>query len=389
MGPFLGPVASALLAALAAGLVLGVLRLGSVSLDWWRARTAPRGAVAEPAPPTESAAPKESSSASAVPGPPIDPGAFRRSASALALLAWVGALLLALGHASEAAPPSRPHTLASLIGSALQALVFGVAAASVAAVFERALGMVLHRLGRPDRMPEPGLSLAELWRNARAALPGHERTREPLGAGLATSLVFASAIGVWSVLVSAVAGHPPPALALVAGGSLLSLPLAYAVAADRTPDPGRARRRQDTALRQLLVAPVWALALLVLATPSVSPAARIAGIVALALVSGATLPGVVPPASAFLFPTRGDADAPDAAVRLFTDAAHYAWLSAWALGLALAITTFKPTPANVAGTALGLLLLLLIARRFPRPSWLLRGRFAEGRHVGPAAEQNP
>jgi len=46
MDPFLGPVAGALLAALGAGVALGVVRLRRLSLAWWRRRRATPAALA-------------------------------------------------------------------------------------------------------------------------------------------------------------------------------------------------------------------------------------------------------------------------------------------------------------------------------------------------------
>ncbi|MEO6461806.1 MAG: hypothetical protein ABIP29_01905, partial [Candidatus Eisenbacteria bacterium] len=99
MDPYLGPACGALLAALVAGAVLGVVRLRRVSLDWWRRRAA---ASAPPDP----AAPTPAVPADAL---PIDPAVAPPVFAALggsALVALVVAGLAFVAGASRSSAPA-------------------------------------------------------------------------------------------------------------------------------------------------------------------------------------------------------------------------------------------------------------------------------------------
>lgn len=368
MDPFLGPVASASLAALGAGILLGLVRLGGLSLEMWRRWT------------EEPSTQPVRANAPASPSAPVGKDVlrlFRRARTGMVLLGLVAAigLLIALTGPEIPRPPivgapSEPRStsgswplggLPLVLATALEYLVLGLAAAAMVVVLDRGMHALLARLGRVPAEPEQALS--EMWKTARQALPGRSVGHEPPGVGLAYAAIFASGIGAFGTVLAIASGDPMPQAILFAGAAALALPASYAAAAERTTESALARRRQDAALRQLTVAPVWVLALLLLTwtdAPAILRGLALAALLPAALVA---LPGTTHRALMLAVPLRGDLDAPSGAVRALTDAAHYVWLAAWSLGIALLSAGPRGGTAKITGFALAVLLVFGVLRR--------------------------
>ena len=113
--------------------------------------------------------------------------------------------------------------------------------------------------------------------------------------------------------------------------------------------------RQRAALRQLIAAPAWALALVALvATPpgASTVAAHAPAWIALALAVLAGMPGTSLREQFVQFHRGGDFPEPSAPVRAISGAAHHAWFAAWSVFMA--VTWF-------AGQALWVVLLAALA----------------------------
>ena len=226
MDPFLGPVAGALLAALGAGVALGVVRLRRLSLAWWRRRRATPAALAP--------------AAAVVPYPEEAPGIAPAVAppvfAALAAIAAVAVVVAGLSFVAGAArpdpppvpigfrvilpgeggpPPSLAARASSVAGFAVLVVVATLGLALAAAALDRGLGQLAARLARrKDAGDEDRLTVTDLVATARALLPGApEPVRgEPFGVGLAYIVLFATAVlGVGALLSTLVPGTRPPA----------------------------------------------------------------------------------------------------------------------------------------------------------------------------------
>jgi hypothetical protein len=408
MDPFLGPVAGALLAALGAGGALGVVRLRRLSLDWWRRRAARATAPPEPAADAAATAPSLSPADDA-PDPSVAPPVFSAlGAVALAALTVAG-LALAVGAAGGPAPGGAPLALpplagapsslaafaarsSALVGFALATVLATLGLALAASALDRGLArlgtIALRKLrGDPRAGGEERLAVPDLVSAARSLLPGAAApTRgEPFGVGLAyVVLLAAAALGAGSLL--AAAGAPDrrdlSGFAALAALGLLATPALYAAAAERSRDPLRARLRRDAAVRQLAVAPAWAIAGGVfavapsLAAPGPVPAAIVAivSFVVFAATVAVALPGAgADPGAWSAPPLGGDRAEPAAAVRALTGLAHYAWIVvALVLPFVLRARDAAAVPAALATGAaavLGFLAARAALRRFaPAPA---------------------
>jgi hypothetical protein len=396
MDPYLGPVAGALLAALGAGVALGVVRLRRLSLAWWRRRRAAPPASATAA--AEAAGAAGAAAAAAVPGPEDTPGIAPAVAppvfAALAAIAAVAVVVAGLSFVSGAARPLAPPTwsgsfvvlpgqggpppslaarVSSVAGFAVLVVVATLGLALAAAALDRGLGRVAARFVRrkdaaAERPDGERLTVTDLVATARALLPGAPQPArgEPFGVGLAYIVLFAAAtLGVGALLSALVPGTRPPApgpgSAALAALALLATPALYAAAAERSHDPLRARLRRDAAVRQLAAAPVWLVAGAVIVARSDAPGSVFVPLVAAALFvvsAAAALPGAGADPSAWNAPPLGgDRAEPAAAVRALTGIAHYAWL------VVLATLPFVARDRGIAGvpwTGLGLGALMLV-----------------------------
>jgi len=386
MGPFLGPFAAAFLAALIAGAALGLIRLSRHSLAWWRRGRAPVPALA----PADGSMPAPESLVPAGAFPGVQ-GAIG-CAVAAATLITVAALARSFGLRGPvllpALPPIAPHPfdpaiflpralgLAAFAALALAGTIgLALVTALLDAGFTRALAWASARLGRARVSgAESGLSLADLREGASGLWGGVHERQETFGVGVAFVALFVTPVAAIALLacvafgVPAVAGvHGPlvmPREALLLFGALfLAVPAAYAAAAERSQRDEGARLRRRAALRQLVAAPLWALALLVLGLPGEGGAPDFVDTLAWLLLAASVLvalPGTT--ALALLLPPRGgDQAEPSAALRAMTGLAHHAWLAAWAAYAALALAP-GPSPLAFALTMLGTMLALLAAR---------------------------
>ena len=394
MGPFLGPFAAAFLAALIAGAALGLIRLSRHSLAWWRRLRAPAMALA----PADGAAPLPESLEPAVPFPGVQ-GAIGCAAAA-ATLVTVAALARSFGLRGPSMPPAlpliAPHPFDpeaflprafGLAAFAALALAGTIALALITALLDagvtRSLGWASARLGRARmRGAESGLSLADLREGVSGLWGGAHERQETFGVGVAFVALFVTPVAAIALLacaafgVPAVAGvHRPlvmPREALLLFGALfLAVPAAYAAAAERSQRDEGARLRRRAALRQLVAAPLWALALVVLGLPGEGGPPNLVDALAWVLLAASVLvalPGTT--ALGLLLPPRGgDQAEPSAALRAMTGLAHHAWLAAWVAYAALALAP-GPAPLTFALTTFGLLLALLAARALALAAWV-------------------
>jgi len=361
MGPFLGPFAAALLAALAAGLTLGILRLSRRSLEWWKRRSRP--AVLPGALEAMADAP------AFVPLPefPGVNGAIACASVSALLLGFVA--LLVPGPASSPPIASHPFSQAVLAPRALQAFVFGVAAlaatvavALFASLLERGLRFVIARASARIRQLRAlhledveTLSLKDLRDVAVHA--GRARGDEPFGVGLSYVALFVTPVFAFGLVARAAQGPVPPAWIPLFAALYLAVPAAYAAAAERSQRDLGARHRRRAALRQLLAAPAWALALIAIALPGGLP--HVAGWLSLACAALLALPGATEGRGLLDLPTGGDEDEPSNAVRAISGLAHHAWLGAWAAFAAFAIGP-PGARALVLGGLLAVLALLVL-----------------------------
>jgi len=394
MGPFLGPFVAAFLAALIAGAALGLIRLSRHSLAWWRRVRAPAPLLATadgPVPAPESPAPT-------TPFPGVQ-GAIGCAVAAAALIT-VAALARSFGLRGPALPPilppiaPHPFEPATFLPRALGLAAFAALAlagtlglALVTSMLDagltRALAWGSVRFGwARTRGGADGLSFADLREGASGLWRATPERKETFGVGVAYVALFVTPVAAIALLacaafgVPAVAGvHGPlpmPREALLLFGALfLAVPAAYASAAERSQRDEGARLRRRAALRQLLAAPVWTGALVVLGLPGEGGSPNLVAVLAwivLAVSVLVALPGTT--ALSLLVPPRGgDQAEPSAALRAMTGLAHHAWLAAWAAYAALALAP-GPSPLAFALTMLGALLALLAARALALAVWV-------------------
>ena len=410
MDPYLGPVAGALLAALGAGVALGVVRLHRVSLAWWRRRAA----ASSPAPAAAPVAPDVS--AASADASAIDPAVAPPVFAPLGAIAAVALVVAGLAIVAGAAAPGttwRPLVLrpiapaplselaarvSSVVGFAVLAVVVTAGVALLAAELDRAIGRLRARLARRGAAGDAdaaALSVPDIVATARSLLPGAPAPArgEPFGVGLAYVALFGAAtLGVGALIAAFLASAesglhgritilmsgvrdpgplPPdfPAMAALAALAFLATPVLYAAAAERSRDPLRARLRRDAAVRQLVAAPVWLIAGAVLVGGRVAPlpiAATIVAVLLFVAAAAVALPGAGADPDAWIAPPRGgDRAEPATAVRALTGVAHFAWI------VVLAVLPFVARPAwppgqGVPWGALGLgglaLVLFLVVR---------------------------
>jgi hypothetical protein len=393
MGPFLGPFVAAFLAALVAGAALGLTRLSRRSLEWWRRRRAPapEPAIAESGFGADVSAP--------APFPGVH-GAIACAVSAAALIA-IAALGRSFGLRSLAGPPVlppialHPFNPVTFAPRALAALGFGavaLAATLVLALASSLIDGVLRRglawafarvrLGRAPRAPaDATLTLSDLRVGASGLWGDAARGGEPFGVGLVFVALFVTPVAAVALLLALVwAGRAPSGGAMLTrdalllfGALFLAVPAAYAAAAERSQRDEGARLRRRAALRQLVAAPVWGVALLALGLPGGTGASvtDLPAWIVLACAVLVALPGATA-ARALLAPPRGgDALEPSAALRALTGLAHHGWLAAWAGFAALALVP-ATRPAVLALAAPGVLIAALAVRALAFTAWSRR-----------------
>jgi len=353
MDPYLGPVAGALLAAFAAGIALGVVRLRRLSLEWWRRRASRAGAAA-----LNSAADAPDADG------PLDLAAAPPVFGALALTALVALLGVAVAARGEFAavraatppPAAVPALPPSWTAFAAQAsglvLVAGLAflltlgAALAVSLLDRAVARLLARFVPGERPVAPD---GELDVPALVAAAGREQgPGEPFGVGLASIVLIAATVFAMASLVVALGGGPSPVPAVAV--ALLVVPVAYAAAAERASRPEAARLRRDAAVRQLAVAPLWGAGLVF------APSAL--ALAALALAGALALPGASAQPGAFMLPWGGDAAEPSPVVRALSRVAHGAWIAILAALPFVAVA--GPVTSIVDGVALAARVLLAL-----------------------------
>ena len=362
MGPFLGPFAAALLAALAAGLTLGILRLSRRSLEWWKRRSRP--AVLPGALEAMADAP------AFVPLPefPGVNGAIACASVTALLLAFVALLV----PGPESAPPiaEHPFTPALLAPRAVEAFVFGFAAlaatlavALIASLLDRGLRWLIARASARIRQLR-ALHLEDVetlsLRNLRdvAAHVGRVRGDEPFGVGLSYIALFVTPVFAIALVARASQGPVAPAWIPLFASMFLAVPAAYAAAAERSQRDLGARHRRRAALRQLLAAPAWAIALIALALPGALP--HVAAWLALACTALLALPGATEGRGLLELPSGGDEGEPSPAVRAISGLAHHSWLGAWAAFGAFAIAQAPGARGLILCGLLALLALLVL-----------------------------
>ncbi len=393
MGPFLGPFAAALLAALIAGAALGLTRLSRRSLEWWRRLRAPAVDAASPVP-------DPSSELGALPAAGVFPGVHGAIACAVTASALIA--LAALAHTLPWLLPATPPALPAIaphpfdpttfVPRALGVLVF--AAIAFAATLALALGSALLDVGlrgalawafvrlklRPaaQARADSALSFADLRAGASGLWHGGARASEPFGVGVGYVALFVTPVAAIALLLRAASvtahalgsGPLPREAFLLFVALFLVVPAAYAAAAERSQREEGARLRRRAALRQLLAAPLWALALLVLGMPGAGgfSAVDLPAWLLLAASVMVALPGATG-AKALLVPPRGgDAGEPSAALRAMTGLAHHGWIAAWAGYAALALAPAN-APLVLGLAALGVLAALLGGRALLFTAW--------------------
>ena len=361
MGPFLGPFAAALLAALAAGLTLGILRLSRRSLEWWKRRSRP--AVLPGALEAMADAP------AFVPLPDF-PGVHGAIACAAAAALLVGLVAFLAPGPFGPPPVIAPHPFlpTSLVPRALTHFAFGFAAlattlalALLASLLERGLREGIARVSARVRQLRAlhvddlaPLSIADLRAGAAAMLSGAARDNEPFGVGLSYVALFVTPVAAVALVARIALGPAAPGWIPLFAALFLTVPAAYAAAAERSQRDALARQRRRAALRQLLVAPAWALSLIGLALPGPLPHA--AGWLALACATLLGLPGSTQGTGLLEVPSGGDEAEPSAAVRAISGLAHHGWVGAWA-----GFASFHAAPALDAGRIVSGALVALLA----------------------------
>ncbi|MEP7027754.1 MAG: hypothetical protein ABI960_04085 [Candidatus Eisenbacteria bacterium] len=388
MGPFLGPFAAALLAALIAGAALGLTRLSRRSLEWWRRLRAPRAEA-----PAFDLFPED-----AIPPVPHGfPGVHAAIACAVGAAACIG--LAALGRTfALGAPPAlpeigrHPFDPATFVPRALGVLAFAaiafaatLALALVSAVLDVALRRGLSwafarlKLASSARTPaDAGLSIADLRAGASGLWQGGARGGEPFGVGVGFVALFVTPVAAIALLLRAApatarvlgTGPLPPEALLLFAVLFLAVPAGYAAAAERSQREEGARLRRRAALRQLVAAPLWALALLALgaARPGEATLADLPAWIVLALAVLLALPGTTGARALLVPPRGGDVAEPSAVVRAMTGLAHHGWLAAWAGFAALALASRGGAPV-MGLSALGILGALLAGRALAFSAW--------------------
>jgi len=366
MDPYLGPVAGAFLAAFAAGVALGVVRLHRLSLEWWRRRVAARRG-APSADPTDAATDAD---------PPLDVATAPPVFVALALATFVALLGVAFAAGDRGAfgaagsvpagalvAPSFGELAArtsALVAIAALAFFFTLGCALLVSGLESAIARFLARFVPAVRAtPEDeALDVPGLVAAARGAA-------EPFGVGFASIVLFASTVFAATAVLLALVGGPSPVSAVAL--ALLAVPVTYAAAAERTGRPDVARLRRDAAVRQLAAAPAWAAGFAFAPSPFALAALAIGG--ALALPGAPARPGAYGP------PWGGDATEPNPAVRTLSRVAHGAWIVILAMlpivAVPAGVTTFASAALLVARIGLALVALLAaraLVRRFVFPA---------------------
>ena len=367
MGPFLGPFAAAFLAALAAGLTLGILRLSRRSLEWWKRRSRP--AVLPGALEAMADAP------AFVPLPdfPGVHGAIACAAVAALLVGFVAFLAPGpFGPPPVIAP--HPFTAAQIAPRALTHFAFGFAAlattlalALFASLLERGLRAAIARVSarvrhlrslHVEELTDSPLSIADLREGAALLLSGTARGNEPFGVGLSYIALFVTPVAATALVARVVLGPAPPGWIPLFAATFLAVPAAYAAAAERSQRDAGARQRRRAALRQLLAAPAWALALIGLALPGTLPHA--AGWLALACAALLALPGSTEGTGLLEVPSGGDEAEPSTSVRAISGLAHHGWMGAWAGFASYHATPVPGALPMLAGALLALVGLLLL-----------------------------
>jgi hypothetical protein len=355
MGPFLGPFAAAFLAALAAGLTLGILRLSRRSLEWWKRRVRP--AVLPGALEAMADAP------AFVPLPDF-PGVHGAIACAAAAALLVGFVAF-LAPGPFGPPPviaQHPFTPTALAPRALTHFAFGFAAlattlalALLASLLERGLRATIARVSARVRqlralhvedLDESPLSMADLKAGAALLLSGTARGNEPFGVGLSYVALFVTPVAATALVARAALGPAPPGWIPLFATAFLAVPAAYAAAAERSQRDAGARQRRRAALRQLVAAPAWALALIALTLPGTVP--HVAGWLALACAALIALPGSTEGTGLLEVPSGGDEAEPSPSVRAISGLAHHGWIGAWA-----GFMSFHAAPVVGAGPLVG------------------------------------
>jgi hypothetical protein len=371
MDPYLGPVAGALLAAFAAGIALGVVRLRRLSLEW-RRRASRAGAAAS----NSAADPPDADGALDLAAAPPVFGALALTA----LVALLGVAVAARGEfaavraatpppaAVPALPPSWSAFAAQASGLVLVAglaFLLTLGAALAVSLLDRAVARLLARFAPGERPLAPD---AELDVPALVAAAGRTHgPGEPFGVGLASIVLIAATVFAMASLLVALGGGPSPVPAVAV--ALLVVPVAYAAAAERASRPAAARLRRDAAVRQLAVAPLWGAGLVFAPSPPALAALALAGAVA--------LPGALAQPGTFALPWGGDAAEPSPVVRALSRVAHGAWIAILAALPFVAVA--GPVTSIVDGAVLvARILLALVA--------FLAGRAVLRRFVLPQAE---
>jgi len=359
MDPYLGPVAGASLAAFAAGLLLGVVRLRRK----FRAHSARKGmkaASTDAATPTPAVDAPDTASVDADTAPPVF------GALALVAIASGLAVVVAARAAGDAPPPvaAAPGPSLAVLAARLStialvgafACVLALGASFLVALLERGIARVLARFVPATRAvpEETPLDVGALLASGRT-----RGEAEPFGVGLATLVLVGAPVFATGCLVVAAGGGPAPAAAVAV--ALLLVPVAYAAAAERTPHPAAARLRRDAAVRQLAAAPVWGAALAAFPSP-----------VALALfplAAAFALPGTHERPGVFALPWGGDRAEANPAVRALSRVAHGAWIAVVAALPVVALAGPARGPGETAvlvGRALVALVALVAARAIVR-----------------------
>lgn len=362
MGPLLGPFAAAFLAALIAGLALGLVRVSRLSQEWWQRWRARAGAELA----TESRVAGVPAPAATLPAPGDFPSVHGAIACAVIAAALLGLAALgrapippaATGLAAPIAIASHPFDPVTFVPRALAQALFALVV--LAAAFALALGSA--SLERALRRLVP-LSLADLRAGAMELWTGAERPNEPFGVGLSLIALFAAPVAALALVARSAWGPQGPEGTLLFAALFFAVPAAYAAAAERSQRDEIAHLRRRAALRQLLAAPVWTLALLAVSRDGEGTSFLAHPTGWLALLCGVliALPGTANATGLLHLPQGGDEAEPSAAVRAITGLSHHAWLVAWAAFAALWFV--RPFGLIViALVTVGMLALLLAAR---------------------------
>jgi hypothetical protein len=265
-----------------------------------------------------------------------------------------------------------PFTPTALAPRALTHFAFGFAAlastlalALLASLLERGLRAAIARVSARVRqlrtlhvedLDEP-LPFADLKAGAALLLSGTARGNEPFGVGLSYVALFVTPVAATALIARAALGPAPPGWIPLFAAVFLAVPAAYAAAAERSQRDAGARQRRRAALRQLVAAPAWALALIALTLPGALP--HVAGWLGLACAALVALPGSTEGAGLLEVPGGGDDAEPSPSVRAISGLAHHGWIGAWAGFMSFHLAPVGAGPL-VGGTVLALAALLLL-----------------------------